>query len=65
VRQKSLFLICHSGLDPESSLSKLDSRFRGNDDYGINIKKSKTHYTRVTKPVSSTGYGEVERIKRR
>ena len=24
-------ITCHSGLDPESSLLSLDSRFRGND----------------------------------
>jgi len=29
--QKSLYFVCHSGLDPESSVSELDSRFRGND----------------------------------
>ena len=34
VIQKSLCCVCHSGLDPESSLSELDSRFRGNDDFG-------------------------------
>jgi hypothetical protein len=27
VRQKSLYLDCHSGLDPESSISELDSRW--------------------------------------
>jgi len=32
MRQKSLYLDCHSGLDPESSISELDSRFRGNDE---------------------------------
>jgi len=26
--QKSLHFFCHSGLDPESSVSELDSRFR-------------------------------------
>ena len=31
VRHKSLYFDCHSGLDPESSLSDLDSRLRGND----------------------------------
>jgi hypothetical protein len=31
MRQKFLYLDCHSGLDPESSISDLDSRFRGND----------------------------------
>ncbi len=39
VSQKSLYFDCHSGLDPESSLSELDSRFRGNDGFGINVKK--------------------------
>jgi hypothetical protein len=28
VSHKFLFFVCHSGLDPESSLSELDSRFR-------------------------------------
>jgi hypothetical protein len=32
--QKCFYLDCHSGLDPESSISKLDSRFRGNDGLG-------------------------------
>jgi len=27
VRQKSLYFDCHSGLDPESSISELDSRW--------------------------------------
>ena len=27
----SLYPFCHSGLDPESSLSIMDSRFHGND----------------------------------
>ena len=39
VRHKSLCFDCHSGLDPESSLSDLDSRFRGNDGLGMNVKK--------------------------
>ena len=39
VIQKSLCFICHSGLDPESSVSGLDSRLRGNDGLGINVKK--------------------------
>ena len=30
---------CHSGLDPESRISELDSRFRGNDDLVANVKK--------------------------
>ena len=30
--QKKLYTFCHSGLDPESSVFDLDSRFRGNDD---------------------------------
>jgi hypothetical protein len=46
VRQKSLYVDCHSGLDPESSISALDSRFRGNDGFGTNVKKRWTHYTR-------------------
>jgi hypothetical protein len=29
---------CHSGLDPESSLFNLDSRFRGNDNSKIIVK---------------------------
>jgi len=44
VRQKSLSFVCHSGLDPESSIYKLDSRFRGNDSFGFNVKKRWTHY---------------------
>jgi hypothetical protein len=32
--QKCFYLDCHSGLDPESSISKPDSRFRGNDVLG-------------------------------
>jgi hypothetical protein len=39
VRQKSLCFDCHSGLDPESSLSELDSRIRGNDGSEMNVKK--------------------------
>ena len=39
MRQKSLYFDCHSGLDPESSISELDSRFRGNDGFGTNVKK--------------------------
>ncbi|MCL4475101.1 MAG: hypothetical protein M1508_02585, partial [Nitrospirae bacterium] len=39
VRHKSLSVDCHSGLDPESSLSELDSRFRGNDGLKIYVKK--------------------------
>jgi hypothetical protein len=48
VRQKSLSFDCHSGLDPESSLSGLDSRsplkacgdkLRGNDGSEMNVKK--------------------------
>jgi hypothetical protein len=37
--QKSFSFICHSGLDPESSVSGLDSRLRGNDGLGTNVKK--------------------------
>jgi general secretion pathway protein J len=52
---KSAFTIdCHSGLDlaspvldtGESSNSELDSRFRGNDGFGTNVKKRRTHDTR-------------------
>ena len=39
VMQKSLYIFCHSGPDPESSLSGLDSRLRGNDGLGIHVKK--------------------------
>jgi hypothetical protein len=39
VIRKSLSFICHSGLDPESSVSGLDSRLRGNDGLRINVKK--------------------------
>jgi hypothetical protein len=39
VSQKSLSFICHSGLDPESSVYELDSRLRGNDGLGSNLKK--------------------------
>jgi len=45
VRRKSLYFDCHSGLDPESSLVELDSRFRGNDGSGMSVKKRWTHYT--------------------
>ena len=30
--QKKLYTFCHSGLDPESSVFDLDSRFQGDDD---------------------------------
>jgi hypothetical protein len=39
LRQKSLYFVCHSGLDPESSVFELDSRLRGNDGFGDNVKK--------------------------
>ena len=45
LRQNSLYFDCHSGLDPESSVLNLDSRFRGNDGFGIYVKKCWTHYT--------------------
>jgi hypothetical protein len=45
LRQNSLYFNGHSGLDPESSISGLDSRFRENDDFGTNAKKRWTHYT--------------------
>jgi len=44
LRQESLYFDCHSGLDPESSICELDSRFRWNDGFGINVKKRLTHY---------------------
>ncbi len=44
------YFICHSGLDPESSVSELDSRFRGNDGFGNNVKKCRTHYTEPFDP---------------
>jgi hypothetical protein len=43
---RSFYVGCHSGLDSESSLSELDSRFHGNDGLGINVKKRWTHNTR-------------------
>ena len=39
VGQKYLSFICHSGLDPESSVHELGSRLRGNDGLGSNVKK--------------------------
>jgi hypothetical protein len=39
VHGKFLSLICHSGLDPESSVCQLDSRLRGNDGFEINGTK--------------------------
>jgi uncharacterized protein YxjI len=39
MRQESFHLDCHSGLDPESNISDLDSRLRGNDDLRSNVKK--------------------------
>ncbi len=45
VSQKSLYFGCHSGLDPESSVSELDSRFRGNDSLRSNSKTSWSHCT--------------------
>jgi len=55
VSHKSLYFDCHSGLDPESSLFALDSRFCGNDDFGINVKKRWGHYTRRKPNVVSIG----------
>ncbi len=43
LRQKFLYFDCYSGLDPESRISELDSRFRGNDGFGTNVKKRWTH----------------------
>ena len=39
VSHKSLYSGRHSGLDPESSLSALDSRFCGNDGLENDVKK--------------------------
>ena len=38
VRQKSLYLDCDSGVDPESSICELDIRSHGNDGFGVNVK---------------------------
>jgi hypothetical protein len=54
LRQKSLYFDCHSGLDPESSVFTLDSRFRGNDGFGTYVKKRWTHYTRMSELVSES-----------
>ena len=48
LRNKSRYVACHSGLDPESSLfAFLDSCLRRNDifDAAIYVKKCWTHYT--------------------
>ena len=37
VSQKSLSFVCHPGLDTESIVSELDSRFHGNDDFGVRV----------------------------
>jgi hypothetical protein len=47
VSHKSLYSDCHSRLTSESSLSVLDSRFRGNDGSGNDVKERWVHYTRV------------------
>ena len=39
VIQKYLYFNYHSGLDPESSVFGLDSRLRGNDGFGVYVKK--------------------------
>ncbi len=44
--QRSLYFDGHSGLDPESSISELDSRFRGNDSLGIIAEKRWKHCTK-------------------
>ena len=49
LRQKSLYFDCHAGLDPESSISELDSRFRRNDGFVANVNKRWTHYTSFRK----------------
>jgi hypothetical protein len=45
--QKSFSFVCHSGLDPESSVSELDSCLRGNDGLRNSVKKCLPHYNRV------------------
>jgi hypothetical protein len=47
LRQESLCLDCHSGLDPESIFFNLDSRFCGNDAFGNQVKKHWTHCSRL------------------
>jgi hypothetical protein len=44
LRHKFFCLGCHSGLDPESSIYELDSRFCGNDGFETNVKNRWTHY---------------------
>jgi hypothetical protein len=56
---EALSLVCHSGLDPESGVSDLDSRSPpsrgqvypcesrgGNDNSGIIVRQRWTHYTK-------------------
>jgi len=55
LRRKSLYFVCHSGLDSESSLFNLDSRWSlsrtlirdGNDILKFSVKKCWTHYTKI------------------
>jgi hypothetical protein len=44
LNRKPIYFVCHSGLDPESSVFELDSRFRGNDDLENNVEKCLTRY---------------------
>jgi len=46
VYQKSFYFVCHSGPDPESSVSKLDSRLRGNDGLRNAVRKCRAGYPR-------------------
>jgi hypothetical protein len=39
VNQRSFYFVCHSGVDPESRIFKLDSRVRGNDGSEIIVEK--------------------------
>jgi hypothetical protein len=48
--QKCFYLDCHSGLDPESSISKLDSRFRWNDGYKTSTNDFNELLTQGCKP---------------
>jgi prepilin-type N-terminal cleavage/methylation domain-containing protein len=43
--KRHLYFNCHSGLDPESSIFELDSRFPGNDRFQICLKKPWTRCT--------------------
>jgi hypothetical protein len=45
LNQKPNYFVCHSGLDPESIVFELDSRFRGNDGLENNVEKYLAQYT--------------------